>query len=122
MKSCKPIFYNDDIESLLTFKNLHKTTRESFYCVYICVCVYIYIYILENAFIVRVCVSICVYILKNAKIESFYRANIKIESFHCACVCICVYILKNAKTNKNFTATNLQIMVVMNEIVLIITL
>ena len=69
-----------------------------------------------------VCVSICVYILKNAKIESFYRANIKIESFHCACVCICVYILKNAKTNKNFTATNLQIMVVMNEMVLIITL
>ena len=123
MKSCKPIFYNDDIESLLTFKNLHKTTRESFYCVYICVCVcvYIYIYILENAFIVRVCVYMCIY-SKNAKIESFYRANIKIESFHCACVCICVYILKNAKTNKNFTATNLQIMVVMNEIVLIITL
>ena len=47
-----------------------------------------------------VCVSICVYILKNAKIESFYRANIKIESFHCACVCICVYILKNVKLIK----------------------
>ena len=58
-----------------------------------------------------------VYILENAKIESFYRANIKIESFYCACVCICVYILENAKTNSNFTATNLHIMVVMNEIV-----
>ena len=89
MKSCKPIFYNDDIESILTFKNLHKTTRESFYYVYICVCIYMYS---RKCFIVRVCVSIC------------------------------VYILKNAKTNKKFTATNLQIMVVMNEIVLIITL
>ena len=69
--------------------------------------------ILENVFIVRV----CVYILENAKIESFYRANIKSESFHCAHACICVYILKNAKTNNNFTVTNLQIMVVKNEIV-----
>ena len=60
---------------------------------------------------------ICVYILENAKMESFYRANIKIESFYCACVCICVYILENTKTNSNFTAINLQIMVVMKEIV-----
>ena len=76
-------------------------------------CVNVYIYSRKCFY----CACVYVYILENVKIESFYRAHIKFESFHCARVCICVYILKNAKTNNNFTATNLQIMVVMNETV-----